>query len=164
MKLVKQKRDACVPTSIFMLNDNKDFRKIKNMCKKRFGYSHSRGNGCFTKEDAMLTLLNQLGMQASSIDEGITYRTFCELSGYSRGLIMIQHKESSVGHCVAWNGYKAFDPILDNPISDAHVFKIYGDDIICSFYKVKTSLCIRLMNIIRKPFFELRYNCAKIIG
>lgn len=162
MKLVKQKPNACVPTAIFMLNDNKDYRKIKNLCKKRFGYRHSKKDGCCVNDDVMLTLLNQLGMQASSIEEGVLYRTFSELSGYSRGLIMIQHGTENTGHCVAWDGYRVFDPLHDKILPECEIFKTYGSDIRCSFYKVKTTMWVRLANVLKKPFFELRCKCESI--
>jgi len=161
MKLVKQKASACVPTAIFMLNNNKDFRKIKNMCKKRFRYSHTRGDGCTIKGDGKMTvLLSQLGMSVTEAPSG-NFSDFGSLSGYNRGLIMIRF-DNDRGHCAAWDGYRVFDPFQDKIISEFALQKIYGGEITYSLYIVKTNLFVRLMNAFKKPFFELRCKCESI--
>jgi len=151
-----------VLSSIFMLNNNKDYGKIKKLCQKRLGYSHSKRIGCnINREpDNIIGLLTQLGMTAKSTEDGIEFRTFAELSGYSRGLLLIYFGDTDHGHCVAWDGYRIFDPNHTAPTTEKMMYAKYGKDLTFSFFTIETRWFVRLVNMIKSPFFELR--CARM--
>ena len=110
MELVRQINAACVPTSIFMLNDNKDFKYIKRYCKKHLGYSSAGHRGSDLDVPAIKKLLEDLGHEVLSDIERERIATIHNVTRFNKGILIIYSAVESSGHCVAWDGYNVFDP------------------------------------------------------
>jgi hypothetical protein len=149
MEIVKQRGDACFPTSIFMLNDNKGWGKIKTLCKKRLNYKLKGGTHIPTLGEVH-TLLEDLGMEPL-IEPPKRHGSFASATGFHRALILVvSHFTDSEAHAVAWNGHEIYDP-YSGIMTGRKLLKKFTH---CDFIvvKIKTPMRQRFLNAFRHYF------------
>ncbi len=87
MKLVRQKNGyACGVTSLFMLNDNKDYRRIKKFCKRHLDYKPNKNIGITITREKICGQLKMLGFDAYFAPDG--NRTVAMHTKYNRAMLL----------------------------------------------------------------------------
>lgn len=152
MKLVKQKNNHdCGLTSLFMLNDNRNFRHIKKFCKRHLNYNPNKGNGIFINSDKICNQLKILGVDSYFASAG--RKSIVRHTKYNRAMILVYNEEK--GHCIARNGYCCYDPAENETYSEKLINVKHQDFSDCSIIVFKTPLYERALSFIKKPFYDL---------
>lgn len=156
MKLIPQKNHCgCLPASLFMLNDNNDYSKIKNFCKKHFGYKPSKHKGSDIDTETVCNVLAKLGFD-TYIRCNIKSVTLA--TKFNKALILLH--DGGSGHAIAWDGYKCFDPDHDKTYSVVAINRLYKPNLTCNVIVFKTHMIGRIRSALIKPFYDL----LEIIG
>ncbi len=158
MKLIQQHNNySCLPTAIAMLTEDASYRKIKNYCRRHFGYSISRRDGCTVNYDSLGGFLKSLGHDVFAPDEGVP-ADIRRISKYNEAVVCFQYHDGG-GHAVAWDGSRIFDPSTKytKPHTLSTFWKIYKNDMesmymIC----VKVHPLVRLTNRVKEIYYRLR--------
>ena len=154
MRIVKQKNSACMPTAIYMLNENKDFRKIKAVCKKRFGHSVSKRIGCEISDyNHVVDALHDLGFKDAYLEPPGQFRFLNSRILYRKALVFIIDR-FGIGHAVAWDGHKFYDPSV-GVMTEKNLFSVYSNYDHVMIISVKTPFIKRVVNAFIKPFYEI---------
>jgi len=154
MELVKQHKCGCVPASIFMLNDNKEFRQIKRLCKKKFGYSPSRHEGCRIHNiSEAIELFKEIGITAHTVKASSTFSNINDIIRYNKALVMCISKDR-VGHAVAFDGCKVYDPFQPQIMSEKQYSVEYSEHNMYYFAIIKVGIHHRFINVFKKLWFE----------
>jgi len=142
-----------------MLNNNKDYKKIKNYCRKYLNYGPGRGEyGCTINSETICDHLHNMGFNAKLLNVKGRY-ILSEITGYSKAVVMF-YDNKGFGHTMAWDGCKYFDPGSSNP--GIHAEKklpkyYYSSEVSALVILIKTPIYQRTLNIIKKPFIDLIY-------
>jgi len=154
MELVKQHNCGCVPTSVFMLNDNKEFRQIKRLCKKKFGYSPSRHEGCRIHNiSEAIELFKEIGITAHTAKAGTSFDNINKIIRYNKALVMCT-SNGAEGHAVAFDGCKVYDPYQPQILSEKQFSDKYSCHKIYYFAIIKVGIHHRFINVFKKLWFE----------
>jgi len=154
MELVKQHHSGCLPASVFMLNNNKEFRQIKRLCKKKFGYSPSRHEGCRIHNiSEAIELFKEIGITAHTVKGGATFANINDIIRYNKALVVCTSKDL-VGHAVAFDGCKVYDPYQPQILSEKQFSDKYSSRKIYYFVIIKVGIHHRFINVFKKLWFE----------
>ncbi len=150
MKLIQQKnKHDCVPTSLLMLSNGISYKKIKNYCKKHFGYRPNKG--CTITNETACQHFSNLGINAVLYE--VNNKTLEGHTKYNKALILTHNDRG--GHCIAWDGARCFDPNIKKPYSEFALDR----DMYFTIFVIKTSYIKRIFNMITKQFYDFSYFC-----
>jgi len=151
MKLIPQKNCyGCVPAALFMLNNNNDYSKIKNFCKKHFGYKPSKGKGSTIDSETVCNTLVKIGFDTYMRDD---INSLTLATKFNKALILLYNGKN--GHALAWDGYKCYDPGKKAPYSAMAINKLYSPNLKCSVVVFRTHIVSRIRSALIKPFYDL---------
>lgn len=153
MKLVRQKNDHdCGLASIFMLKDNKDYRRIKKFCKKHLYYNPNKGHGIFINNEKICDQLKLIGIESYFAQGAV--KTIAHHTRYNRAMLLL-YGDDKEGHCVAWKGYCCYDPATGEAYPEKLIKAKNPRLPNFSIIVFKTPLHERALNFIKKPFYDL---------